>query len=155
MTCLAVAGLTLLLAGCGGSPAAASPVRSPAPIVVSATNTPGPTATPAIGRTVGGVSAGAQPAAATPAASGVPVGANQVRIQDFGFGPPTLNIAAGTRVTWANSGPSNHTVTANDGSFDSGQILPNARFEFTFSKPGTFAYHCTFHPTMAATVVVS
>jgi plastocyanin len=151
---LAGAGLTLLLAGCGGSTAAASPVRSPAPIVVSATSTPGPTATPAIGRTIGRVSAGAQPAAATPVADAQPA-ANQVRIQDFGFGPPTLNVAAGTRVTWTNSGPSSHTVTANDGSFDSGQILPNARFELTFSKPGTVGYHCTFHPTMAANVVVS
>jgi len=58
-------------------------------------------------------------------------------------------------VSWTNTGPSNHTVTANDGSFDSGTIQRNATFNFTFSKAGTFAYHCSIHPTMTATVTVS
>jgi len=78
-----------------------------------------------------------------------------VRIQDFSFTPPALNITVGTQVTWLNGGPSNHTVTANDGSFDSGTIQRNGTFAFTFSKAGTFAYHCSIHPTMTGTVTVT
>jgi plastocyanin len=47
-----------------------------------------------------------------------------------------------------------HTVTADDGtSFDSGSTDPKAAFTFTPTAVGTFAYHCTFHPWMKATLV--
>jgi plastocyanin len=41
-----------------------------------------------------------------------------------------------------------HTVTAEDGSFESGEIQPGARGSVTFSRPGTYPYHCTPHPLM-------
>src|SRR5262249_45172991 len=97
----------------------------------------------------------AQSAAAAGAAASATAVPNQVRIADFSFTPPTLNVTAGARVTWVNGGPSNHTLTANDGSFDSGTIQRNANFGFTFATAGTFAYHCSIHPTMAGTVTVS
>jgi len=97
-------------------------------------------------------------AAASSASSTAPIGtptpANQVRVHDFSFAPPTLNTTVGTKVTWTNAGPSNHTVTANDGSFDSGPIQLNGSFSFTPTKAGTFTYHCSFHSTMTATLVV-
>jgi plastocyanin len=31
----------------------------------------------------------------------------------------------------------------------------DATFSFTFPKAGTFAYHCTIHPFMKGTIVVS
>jgi len=79
----------------------------------------------------------------------------QVRITDFSFTPPSSTVPSGTAVTWTNSGPSNHTVTANDGSFDSGPIQVNGKFSFTPTKPGTYAYHCSIHPTMQGTLIVS
>ena len=79
---------------------------------------------------------------------------NQVRIVDFNFDPLSLNGTVGTPITWTNAGPSNHTITANDGSFDSGTILVNAKFSFTPTKAGTFAYHCSIHPTMQGTIVI-
>jgi plastocyanin len=156
-------GLALALSACGGT----SPSNSAAasrPIIISSTNTPGPPLPTPSGAPAAPVSTiltpfattvSAQPTAAalqTPVPSGNP---NQVRIQDFGFTPPTLSVTVGTQVTWVNGGPSNHTVTANDGSFDAGTIQRNASFNFTFTKAGTFAYHCSIHPTMTASVTVT
>jgi hypothetical protein len=58
----------------------------------------------------------------------------------------------GDTVTWANSGPSQHSATANDGSFDTGVLNKGASGSHTFSKAGTFAYHCSVHPNMHGTV---
>lgn len=156
--------LILSLAACGGGSAAnaSAKVAGSRPIVISSTDTPGPRSTSA--GPADAVSTVLTPYATSTPAPGTPVAviqtpaasaANQIKIQDFGFTPPTLSIAVGTQVSWINNGPSNHTVTANDGSFDSGTIQRNASFNFTFSKAGTFAYHCSIHPTMTATITVS
>lgn len=76
--------------------------------------------------------------------------------QTWAFRPAQLAVKVGTKLTWTNSGAVAHTVTADQaGVFDSGSVDPKASFTFTFSAPGTFAYHCTFHPWMKATVTVS
>jgi plastocyanin len=77
----------------------------------------------------------------------------------FQFTPSTLTITAGTTVTWKNATTVSHTVTSDDSkSFDSGTANPIAAqsgtFSFTFSTPGTFAYHCEIHPFMKATIIV-
>ena len=48
-----------------------------------------------------------------------------------------------------------HTVTADDGSFDGGPLATGATFSQTFSTAGTFSYHCKIHPSMTATITVS
>lgn len=71
---------------------------------------------------------------------------------NFAFSPQMLNIAAGTVVIWKNSTSAPHTVTGN--AFGSGTISPGKSFSFKFTKAGTFAYHCMFHPYMVASVIV-
>src|SRR5215213_6033552 len=78
-----------------------------------------------------------------------------VSIQDFFFDPGQLTVAPGTTVTWVNKGPSPHTTTADDGSWDSGTLQQGEDFSFTFDQPGTYTYHCSIHPDMTATVKVS
>ena len=78
-----------------------------------------------------------------------------VSIVNFAFEPATLEVPVGTTVTWTNNGGAPHTVTADDGAFDSGTLQPGASFSQTFSAAGTFAYHCTIHPQMVATIVVT
>jgi plastocyanin len=56
-------------------------------------------------------------------------------------------------VTWTNNDSIGHTVTADDGSFNS-PVDPGKTFSFTFTKAGTYTYHCSIHPTMKATIVV-
>jgi nitrite reductase (NO-forming) len=66
-----------------------------------------------------------------------------------------LTIKAGTTVTWTNDDPGMiHTVTAADGSFDSGFLNEGQTWSYTFEEPGEFEYFCTPHPWMRAKVIV-
>jgi len=93
---------------------------------------------------------GSQPAGATPGAGG-----STVAIVDFAFNPATISVKAGSAVTWTNTGSTAHTVTADDGSFDSSHVAPGATFSHTFAAAGTFSYHCATHSSMKATVTVT
>jgi plastocyanin len=75
-------------------------------------------------------------------------------VEDFLFRPGRLEIAAGTTIVWTNDGQVVHTVSAEDGSFDSGPIEPGQRRSITFSRAGTFPFHCTPHPFMRGLIVV-
>ena len=78
----------------------------------------------------------------------------RVAVQDFQFQPARLEIAAGMTVVWTNNGQVTHTVTAENGSFDSGSIEPGQRRSITFARAGTFPFHCTPHPFMRGLIVV-
>jgi plastocyanin len=96
---------------------------------------------------------GVVPPPATPVASPV-AGAASVRIANLAFDPPTITIPAGSTMTWSNDDVTPHTVTADEGQFDSGIFDPGASFSWTFPEPGSFTYHCQLHPTMQGSVVV-
>jgi plastocyanin len=66
----------------------------------------------------------------------------------WGFQPADVVIQAGTTVIWRNNGKSVHTVSADDKSFESGDIPPGGTWKHTFDTPGAFAYHCSPHPWM-------
>ncbi|MDE3077668.1 MAG: cupredoxin family copper-binding protein [Chloroflexota bacterium] len=72
----------------------------------------------------------------------------------WGYSPATLTIHTGDTVTWTNAGSIAHSVTADDGSFDSGLLNHGASWSMTFSAAGTYTYHCAPHPWMKGTVVV-
>lgn len=82
-------------------------------------------------------------------------GENAINILDYGFRPATLEVQAGTEVTWHNNDVLIHTVTADDGSFNSGALRPGASFTHTFEEPGTYEYFCAIHPAMTGTIVVT
>ncbi len=73
-----------------------------------------------------------------------------------GFSPPTITVMIGmnSTVTWVNLDSGVHTVTANDKSFDSGNLNQGDTFTFTFTQPGTYHYYCKYHSWMAGTVNV-
>lgn len=73
----------------------------------------------------------------------------------WGYAPATRTVAAGTWVTWSNNGQDPHTVTALDGSFDSGNLDPSEGFSWYFDQPGTYPYVCAFHDWMRGKIVVS
>ncbi|HEX5830604.1 MAG TPA: plastocyanin/azurin family copper-binding protein [Gemmatimonadaceae bacterium] len=76
-------------------------------------------------------------------------------MQQLAYEPRHIEVAAGTTVVWTNDAPLVHTVTADDGtSFDSGPVKVGARWGFRFTRPGTYAFHCTPHPFMKGVVVV-
>jgi plastocyanin len=73
----------------------------------------------------------------------------------YTFLPDMIRVKAGATVTWYNS-PSEpaHTVTAKDGSFDSGRMIAGNSFSFQFASPGTYDFECRLHPVMKGVVVV-
>ena len=70
------------------------------------------------------------------------------------YSPPSLAVLVETTVTWRNQDNTTHTVTADDGSFDSGYVAPGGSYERLFSKPGVYAFHCTIHRFMRGVVRV-
>jgi plastocyanin len=77
-----------------------------------------------------------------------------VKIDNFSFSPATLEIKAGTTVTWTNADDIPHTVVSDDKVFKSKALDTDEKFSFTFDKPGTYPYFCSLHPKMTAKVVV-
>ena len=72
------------------------------------------------------------------------------------YSPATLTVVIGVNntVTWANNDDATHTVTADDGSFDSGFLNQGQTWSYTFTTPGTYSYHCSIHLWMKGTVIV-
>ncbi len=79
----------------------------------------------------------------------------EVTIVDFAFEPATLEVSAGATVSWTNTGQVVHTVTADNGAFNSGEMSPGATVTGTFNTPGTYTYHCSIHPDMTGTLIVT
>lgn len=91
-------------------------------------------------------------AASAPASAGA---ATAITIRDFGYGAPLL-VPAGAALTITNMDSAAHTVTADDGSaFDVEVKGSGGTATLTApSTPGTYTYHCRFHPTMHGTLTV-
>ncbi|MFV5996976.1 plastocyanin/azurin family copper-binding protein [Streptomyces sp. NPDC056231] len=86
-----------------------------------------------------------------------PVTGNAVAIKNFAFAPATLKVRVGTTVTWTNQDTDAHTVTSagTGGPLHSAALATHATYSYTFTRPGTYAYLCTIHPFMTATVEVT
>jgi len=78
-----------------------------------------------------------------------------VKIDMFAFGPRTLTVPAGTKVTWTNLDEEPHTVFSPNKSFRSDALDTGESFSFVFARPGTYKYFCSIHPHMKGTVVVT
>jgi plastocyanin len=76
-----------------------------------------------------------------------------VSIRDDSFVPANAIVAPGTTVWWVNEGETPHSVTADNGLFDSGVVNPGEYYWVTFDGQGTVAYHGT-PEEMAGSVTV-
>jgi plastocyanin len=70
------------------------------------------------------------------------------------FQPTTATVGVGGEVTWTNTDTIPHTVTADDGSFDSGIMMPGDTFTWRFDQAGSVPYRCILHPGMIGAVDV-
>lgn len=163
--------LVLVLAACGDSTATTAPAAAPtvpvATPTVKATNTPVTTMadmamnSPMAAMTTvppSTMAARTTPAAPTTTMAAMSGGAEktvEITIQDFAFSPASLTVPVGTKVVWTNKDGSGHTVTSNDGTLKSKLLGQGEKFEFVFSKAGTYDYFCTPHPFMQAKIIVS
>ena len=80
---------------------------------------------------------------------------SQITIADFSFAPACTTVPRTTTVTWTNNGPSAHTTTSDATGWDSGQLAATNTYQHTFNSAGTFTYHCSNHPSMTASIVVT
>jgi plastocyanin len=80
----------------------------------------------------------------------------RVVIDNFTFGPPTLTVPVGTKVTWVNRDDVPHTATstAKPKRFDSGTLDTDGQFAQVFTAPGTYDYFCAVHPKMTGRIIV-
>ena len=76
----------------------------------------------------------------------------RVTIQNSAFTPSEVTVMVSGSILWVNSDETVHTVTADDGSFDSGDIQPGATFGATFNTVGPHRYHCKYHVEMTGVV---
>ena len=79
--------------------------------------------------------------------------ANTISMKNSAYSPPSLQVNIKTTVTWINDDNMVHTVTADNGTFDSGDMAPGTKFTYTFSSAGTFNYHCGHHSGMVGTII--
>jgi plastocyanin len=112
----------------------------------SAGSNPSPTGSPS--------AAPSSSASSAPSLAASPETGDAVSIAGFSFKPASITIPVGTTVTWTNTDSAGHTVTADDGSFTSATLATGATFSQSFTAAGTFAYHCSIHPSMTATIIV-
>jgi plastocyanin len=131
------AAAVLGLAACGGTDAATAPTTASSSSSSSSMTTM------------------QMPAASAASVNTAPVATDTVAIQSFAFGPATVSIRPGTRVTWTQDDEDQHTVTADDGSFTSSPLVTGQTYTHTFTAPATYHYHCSIHPFMHGTVVVT
>jgi plastocyanin len=100
------------------------------------------------------------PAAAKPSAPGDTSAAARTgptvkaSMKSIAFQPSRIEITVGSTVAWTNNDAVEHTVTAIDRSFDSGNIAPGATWQYTFTRPGTYQFFCVVHPFMKGVVIV-
>ncbi len=98
------------------------------------------------------------PQTTQPQVTGTPT----VTIQNFAFSPATITVPRGTTVTWVNQDSASHTIFSDapgpggQGSLFSSNSLANGEgYSYKFDNPGTYLYHCSVHPSMKATVIVT
>lgn len=76
-------------------------------------------------------------------------------MKNFNFQPSTLEVPAGATVMVKNEDGDAHTATADDRSFDTGNIEGMGQKEITVTKAGQIAYKCDIHPYMTGVIQVS
>lgn len=106
-----------------------TPAASPTVVIVTPEASPSPTE------------------AATPSAQRI-----KVNISSSGFQPANITTGRGSTIVWTNQDTVSHTVTAEDGRFDSGNIAPGDSFEQKFEKIRSYSYSCRFHQEMKGMV---
>lgn len=89
---------------------------------------------------------------ATGPASAVGRGSAVVTIENFAYHPDVLTVKVGTTITVTNRDMTAHTLTANDGAFDTGTVEPGQTRRVVMRRAGTYAYHCEFHAFMTGTI---
>lgn len=153
--------LVFAVAACSRASTAQRPAGSPSVSVSPSLSSPSPTASPS--GTPAPPPAPAQAPAPPPPPPPPPPASASVSIlnasgscSDGTYRPTPLTVQTNTVVRWTNSSGDNHTATSDQSVFDTGDIAIGATSKgITFSRPGTYKYHCIYHSCMTATITVT
>lgn len=81
-----------------------------------------------------------------------------ILIGSSGANPPVLVVDKGVTVTWLNTGTGYLTVASDEDDPDAFMSSPlsfNEEFQWTFTLPGTYGFHCTENPAIKGTIIVN
>ena len=95
-------------------------------------------------------------------AFGAPASAQSRRaiaIKNFSFFPNTATVAPGSTIVVTNQDAIRmrvkHTLTANNGAFDTGVLLGDPVSFVAPTTPGIYNYHCEIHDFMMGSITVT
>ncbi len=77
-----------------------------------------------------------------------------VEIRNNTYVPANLAIRSGDSVRFVNRDIAPHTVTSDNGKFDSGRFLLGGSVTMTFVTPGRYPYFCQVHDEMHGNITV-
>jgi plastocyanin len=73
-------------------------------------------------------------------------GSPMIVISNGAFSPNLYYVVPGANVTWVNRDGISHSVIAENGAFNSGDIPSGGTFSYIFTTPGAYSYSCGNHP---------
>src|ERR1700730_9666672 len=71
-----------------------------------------------------------------------------ITVQELAFNPDPFLAKVGSSVRVVNLDAVVHTLTADDGSVDTGRIRSGSDGSITVTRPGVISYHCDIHTFM-------
>ena len=78
-----------------------------------------------------------------------------IEIKDFQFVPAVLEVKVGDTVTWVNRDYAPHTATAEDDSWDTGNLDFKKKARITISAKTGSTYYCLYHPNMKGSLIIA
>jgi len=75
-----------------------------------------------------------------------------IEIKNFQYSPDPITVKVGAKVLVTNGDGTVHTLTADDKSFDTGDLGGGAKKAIIIDQPGKYTYHCTIHNYMTGTI---
>ena len=78
-----------------------------------------------------------------------------VAIHGFASEPSSVTVKAGEAVEFTNHDDTEHSITADSGGFDQDAEGGGGTARVSVDQPGTYAFHCKYHPQMHGTLVVT
>jgi plastocyanin len=144
-----IVAVALALPACDGDSSA--PTDMPSPVVVAS---PSPSPSPAPAPSPSPVpSPSPQPTPQpTPEPTPEPLADITINIVGMAFSPASVTAKVGQKIVWKNKDTQTHTATANSGEFATGFIDPGGQASTVIQSVGEFAYYCSVHTNMTATV---
>jgi plastocyanin len=116
-----------------------------------------PIPTPGLAKSTPSAQASATPAASAGQAQASGLGTAKEKVsatEGLKFDPSATTAKVGDVIQWTNTGSVAHNVTFTDASLTSATLNKGDTWQVKFSVPGTYAYHCTFHPGMDGQLTV-